>query len=46
MGVIDPQDVVSLDPRGLIGRIHVMEHYIMLHTKYIWFQQKIFPVSP
>ena len=26
MGVIDPQGVASLDSRGLIGRIYVMEH--------------------
>ena len=26
MGVIDPHGVASLDPRGLIGRIHVVEH--------------------
>ena len=25
-GVIDPQGVASLDPRGLIGRIYVVEH--------------------
>ena len=24
--VIDPQGVASLDPRGLIGRIYVVEH--------------------
>ena len=26
MGVIDPQGVASLDSRGLIGRIYVVEH--------------------
>ena len=28
-------DVASLDPRGLIGRIYVGDHYTLLHTKYI-----------
>ena len=35
MGANDPQDVASLDPRGLIGRIYVVEHYTLLHTKHI-----------
>ena len=26
MGVIDPQDVASLDSKGSIGRIYVVEH--------------------
>ena len=25
----------NLDPRGLIGRIYVGDHYTLLHTKYI-----------
>ena len=31
----DPRGVVSLDPRGLIGRIYEVDHYTLLHTKYI-----------
>ena len=30
-----PQGVASLDPRGLIGRIYVVDHYTLLCTKYI-----------
>ena len=35
MGNNDPQGVASLDPRGLIGRIYVGDHYTLLHTTYI-----------
>ena len=34
MGVIDLDSVASLDPRCLIGRIYVVEQYMLLHTKY------------
>ena len=27
--------MASLDPRGLIDRINVVDHYTLLHTKYI-----------
>ena len=27
--------VASLEPRVLIGKIYVVDHYTMLHTKYI-----------
>ena len=27
--------MANLDPRGLIGRIYVGDHYTLLHTKYI-----------
>ena len=30
----DPRGIASLDPRGLIGRIYVVDHYTLLHTKY------------
>ena len=30
-----PWGVASLDPRGLIGRIYVGDHYTLLHTKHI-----------
>ena len=32
MGANDPQGVASMDPRGLIGRIHVGNHLTSLHT--------------
>ena len=35
MGAYYPRGVASLDPRGLIGRIYVVDHYTLLHTKYI-----------
>ena len=35
MGANEPWGVASLDPRGLIGRIYVVDHYTLLHTKYI-----------
>ena len=31
----DPQGVASLDPRGMIGRIYVGDHYTLLQSKYI-----------
>ena len=44
MGAIDPQGVVSLDPRGLIARIYVGDHFTLLHATYVscgasWFQR-------
>ena len=27
--------MANLDPKGLIGRIYVGDHYTLLHTKYI-----------
>ena len=35
MGAIDPWDVASLDPKGLIGSIYVGDHKTLLHTRYI-----------
>ena len=35
MAANDPQGMANLDPRGLIGRIYVVDHYTLLHTKYI-----------
>ena len=35
MGANDPRGIASLDPRGLIGRIYVGDHYTLLPTKYI-----------
>ena len=34
MGASDPRSMASLDPRGLIGRINVGDHYTLQHTKY------------
>ena len=34
----DPQGVVNLDPRGMIGRIYVEYHLTLLHTKYTSFR--------
>ena len=34
LGANEPQGLASLDPRGLIGRIYVVDHYTLLHTKY------------
>ena len=31
----DARDMASLDPWGLIGRIYVVDHYTLLHTKYV-----------
>ena len=35
MGAITPRGMASLDPRGLIGRISLGDHYTLLHTKHI-----------
>ena len=35
MGDDDPRGLANLDcPRGMIGRIYVGYHYLLLHTKY------------
>ena len=34
IGANDPRGVATLGARGLIGRIYVVDHYTMLHTKY------------
>ena len=34
MGDDDPPGVANLDPRGMIGRIYVVYHLLLLHTKY------------
>ena len=34
MGANDPRGGVILDPRGMIGRIYIEDHYRLLHTKY------------
>ena len=35
MGTLDPLGEASLDPRGLIGKIYVGDHWPLLHNKYI-----------
>ena len=35
MGVNDPQGMTNLDPRGMVGRIYVGDHYTLQHTKYM-----------
>ena len=34
MGDDDPRGLANLDPRGIIGRIYVGYHLLLLHTKY------------
>ena len=34
MGANDPRGGAIFDPRGMIGRIYIEEHYTLLHTKY------------
>ena len=35
MGANEPQGVANLDPRGMVGRIYVGDHLLLLHTKYL-----------
>ena len=35
MGAKDPHGMISLDPRGMVGRIYVGDHKTLLHTKYV-----------
>ena len=34
MGANDPRGGAIFDPRGMIGRIYIEDHYTMLLTKY------------
>ena len=34
MGANDPWGGAIFDPRGMIGRIYIEDHYTLLHTKY------------
>ena len=34
MGANDPRGGANFDPRGMIGRIYIEDHYTLLHTKY------------
>ena len=33
--LITPWGMANLDPRGMVGRIYVGDHQMLLHTKYI-----------
>ena len=35
MGANEPREVANLDPKGMVGRINVVDHLILLHTKYL-----------
>ena len=35
MGANEPQGVANLDPRGMVGRIYVGDHLLLVHTKYL-----------
>ena len=34
MAANDPRGRAIFDPRGMIGRIYIEDHYTLLHTKY------------
>ena len=34
MGANGPRGAAIFDPRGMIGRIYIEDHYTLLHTKY------------
>ena len=45
----EPRSVASLDPRGMVGRIYVVDHLTLLHTKYLssgphGFREEDFPI--
>ena len=48
MGANDPRGGAIFDPRGMIGRIYIEDHYTLLHTKYesfawaLWFWRRFF----
>ena len=55
MGANDPRAGAIFDPRGMIGRIYVEDHYTLQHTKYesfgpCGFREEdffyIFPMTP
>ena len=31
----EPRGMANLDPRGMVGRIYVGDHLMLLHTKYL-----------
>ena len=35
MGAYKPRGVVNFDPKGMVGRIYVGDHLMLLHTKYL-----------
>ena len=34
MGANDPRGGAIFDPRGMIGRVYIEDHYTLLHTQY------------
>ena len=42
MGANDPRGGAIFDPRGMIGRIYIEDHYTLLHTKYESFWRRFF----
>ena len=34
MGANDPRGGAIFDPKGMIGRVYIEDHYTLLHTKY------------
>ena len=42
MGANDPRGGAIFDPRGMIGRIYIEDHYTLLHTKYESFWPCVF----
>ena len=35
MGANEPRDMANLDLRGMVGRIFIGDHLMLLHTKYL-----------
>ena len=35
IGANEPRGMANLDPRGIVGRIYVGDHLMLLHTKYL-----------
>ena len=35
MGANEPRGVANFDPRGMVGRIYVADHFMLLHTTYL-----------
>ena len=35
MGANEPWGVANFDPRGMVGRIYVGDHFMKLHTTYL-----------
>ena len=42
----EPWDVANLNPRGMVGRIYVVDHLKLLHAVGLMISEKIFKVFP